>query len=87
MRSAFLFQKSSLESEVAPAIPNACSYVIYVISPECIVPSFSPLIFNCFDGSSKTTHFLYKEIYRIMFCSGLLYWDFPTSVLREESFL
>lgn len=37
--SVFVFQSSSLKSEVTLAIPNAFSYMIYVISPECIVPS------------------------------------------------
>lgn len=32
----------SLETEVTIAIPNAGSYMIYVISPECIVPSCEP---------------------------------------------
>lgn len=36
------FSERSPESEFTPAIPNACSYVIYVISPECIVPSCEP---------------------------------------------
>lgn len=40
MWSAFLFQSGSLESEVSSAIPIACSYMIYVISPECIVLSY-----------------------------------------------
>ena len=40
MWRAFLSRSRSLESEVTPVIPNACSYMIYVISPECIVPSF-----------------------------------------------
>lgn len=36
------FSERAPESEFTPAIPNACSYVIYVISPECIVPSCEP---------------------------------------------
>lgn len=42
----------------------------------------SLLIFNCFDGSSKTTHFSIRKYTLIVFCSGFLYWYFSTSIHR-----
>lgn len=81
--SCLSFSKHSSESQVTSAIPTAHSYKIHVISPECIV---SPLIFNCFDGSSKNNTFFNKEIfpYYVPFPAGFLYWYFSQQVSSEE---
>lgn len=74
MRSSFLSRRRSLESEVTPPVPNACSYMIYVISPECIVPSYELSHIQLFWWIFWNHTFFNKEIhsYCVLFRVAIL---------------
>lgn len=85
MWSAFLLRSRSLEGEVKPPIPNACSYMIYVISPECIASSCELSHIQLFWWIFWNNTFFNKEIYCycVLFRVSILvfFTKYPQSVI------